>query len=89
MVQAGGGRQESWQGAQDGQGLVVWPCPILALHVGSLLRCFYSICGLEINTVVWHPDPGFEKGLILGSLVLACVRSSLTAQLHFDAVLEG
>lgn len=39
--------------------------------------------------MVWHPDLNFEKGFVLESLVLARVRSNLSAQLHFDATLEG
>lgn len=85
-AQAGGGRQISWQKAWDGQGLVVCPGPILALHEGTPLR---GVCGLEMNTVVWHPDLDFEKGFVLDSLVFARVRSSLSAQLRFDATLEG
>lgn len=36
-----------------------------------------------------HPDPDTVSGFMLGSLILACIRSDLSAQFCFDAVLEG
>lgn len=82
-MQAGGGRQIPWQISWGGQGLVVCPGPTLAQHKGTLLRHFHNTGGLEVNTVVWHPDLNSEKGFVLESLVLAHVRSSLSASASF------
>lgn len=79
----GAGRQISWQISWGGQELVVCPGPILAQHKGTLLRHFHNTGGLEVNTVVWHSDLNSEKGFVLESLVLAHVRSSLSASASF------